>query len=243
MDFQTLEPDLYCLMNKHFTPGRPGPIKYLVVHHNAGVNLSTADCYRIWQDREASAHYQVETDGTIGQLVNDWDTAWHAGDAAANARSIGIEHANIGGAPDWPMSNETITQGAQLVAALCHAYNLGKPEWLSNVFPHSYFYSTSCPYQLAGAYLDQYMSLSQAFYSGIQAETTQTGKMTNFTDADRQLLKENNELLRVIRDQLTGPGSGYPGWPQTGGRTLVDTVAALGAAQNIDGCRDTKKAK
>ena len=62
MDFQTLEPDLYCLMNKHYTPGRPGPIKYLVVHHNAGVNLSTADCYRIWQDREASAHYQVEVD-------------------------------------------------------------------------------------------------------------------------------------------------------------------------------------
>ena len=104
MDFQTLEPDLYCLMNKHYTPGRPGPIKYLVIHHNAGVGLSTADCYRIWQDREASAHYQVEVDGTIGQLVNDWDTAWHAGDAAANRWSIGIEHANTGGAAEYCLS-------------------------------------------------------------------------------------------------------------------------------------------
>jgi N-acetylmuramoyl-L-alanine amidase len=245
MDFQTLEPDLYCLMNKHYTPGRPGPIKYLVIHHNAGVNLSTADCYRIWQDREASAHYQVEVDGTIGQLVNDWDTAWHAGDAAANSYSIGIEHANVGGAAeDWPISQETITAGAHLVAALCHAYDLGKPGWFNNVFPHSYFYSTSCPHQLAGADRDQYMSLAEEFYFSMQAgNTPQAGKMTNFTENDRQLLRENNELLRVIRDQLTGPGSGYPGWPQTGGRTLVDTVAAIGANQGIDGCRDTKKAK
>ncbi len=44
-------------MNKHYTPGRQA-IKYLVVHHNAGV--VTPRCYRIWQDREASAHYQVE---------------------------------------------------------------------------------------------------------------------------------------------------------------------------------------
>ena len=67
--------------------------------------------------------------------------------------------------------------------------------------------------------------------------------MTNFTENDRQLLRENNELLRTIRDQICGPGSGFPGWPQTGGRTLVDTVAAIGANQGIDGCRDTKKAK
>ena len=80
-----LEPDKYCLMNKHYTPGRPGPIEFLVIHHNAGIDLSTEDCHRIWQDREASAHYQVETAGTIGQLVNDWDTAWHAGNANANA--------------------------------------------------------------------------------------------------------------------------------------------------------------
>ena len=128
MDFQTLEPDLYCLMNKHYTPGRPGPIKYLVVHHNAGVNLSTADCYRIWQDREASAHYQVEVDGTIGQLVNDWDTAWHAGDSAANSYSIGIEHANTGGAAEgWPISQETINAGAPWLPPYAMPTTWGNP--------------------------------------------------------------------------------------------------------------------
>lgn len=242
MDFQTLEPDLYQLMNKHYTPGRPGPIKYLVVHHNAGVNLSTADCWRIWQDREASAHYQVETDGTIGQLVNDWDTAWHAGNANVNAESIGIEHANTGGAAaHWPISDETVDAGAHLVAALCHAYNLGVPIWESNVFPHHYFSQTSCPYLLSGSLREQYMAMARNHYFAIANDTSQ--KDTMMTESDRQLLIEIRDLCRTIRDQLTGPGSGFPGWPQTGGRTLVDTVAALGAAQGIDGCRDTKKAK
>lgn len=236
-----LEPDKYCLMNKHFSPGRPGPIEFIVIHHNAGIDLSTEDCYRIWQDREASAHYQVETDGTIGQLVNDWDVAWHAGNANANAASIGIEHANTAGAAaSWPISSETIDNGAHLVAALCHAYDLGMPIWESNVFPHSYFSQTSCPYQLSGALRDRYMAAARDHYFAMATNAT-SQKDTTVTESDRQLLIETRDLCRVIRDQLCGPGSGYPGWPQTGGRTLTDTVAAIAEKQGIPNTKDTMK--
>ena len=239
-NWHELEPDKYCLMNKHFSPGRPAGIEFLVIHHNAGVALTTEDCYRIWQDREASAHYQVETDGTVGQLVNDWDAAWHAGNAAANAKSIGIEHANIGGAAeDWPISDETIDAGAHLVAALCHAYHLGMPIWESNVFPHHYFSQTSCPYQLSGALQDRYMSAARDYYFAMANNISQ--KDLTMTESDRQLLIETRDLCRTIRDQLCGPGSGFPGWSQTGGRTLTDTVAAIAEKQGVPNTRDTKR--
>lgn len=45
----------------------------------------------------------------------------------------------------------------------------------------------------------------------------------------------------TIRHQLTGGRfTGYPGWPQLGGRTVVDAVGAIGAHLKIAGFRDTK---
>ena len=94
-NWDTLEADENLLMNTHYTPGRSGRnIDKIVIHHNAG-NLSIAGCYNLWQTREASAHYQVDANGRIGQLVWDADTAWHADDWDANITSIGVEHADI----------------------------------------------------------------------------------------------------------------------------------------------------
>lgn len=46
----------------------------------------------------------------------------------------------------------------------------------------------------------------------------------------------------TIRHQLTGGRfTGYPGWAQLGGRTVVDAVAAIGAHLKIAGFRDVKK--
>ena len=97
-DWRKLEADVVKLINKHYTVGRGGArIEFVVIHHNGGV-LSVEDCWQTWQTRPASAHYQVEASGRIGQLVWDRDTAWHAGNAWANARSLGIEISNSGGA-------------------------------------------------------------------------------------------------------------------------------------------------
>ena len=96
MDFDKLQADVNMLLTRHFTKGRSGhKLKFTVVHYNAG-DLTVEQCYNVWQSSEASAHYQVESGGRIGQLVNDSDTAWHARDWDANCESIGIEHANQG---------------------------------------------------------------------------------------------------------------------------------------------------
>ncbi|MGJ4070630.1 N-acetylmuramoyl-L-alanine amidase [Corynebacterium macclintockiae] len=167
MDWLNVEPDVYRLINKHYTPGRGGQqIKYIVRHHNAGI-LTIDGCWQVWQTRPASAHYQVENSGRIGQLVNDSDTAWHAANQLRNQQSIGIEHANCGGADqDWPISETVINQGARLAAALCRYYRLGRPEYGKNIRDHRETGQTSCPYHLAkgGKYHQAWMAEAQRFY-------------------------------------------------------------------------------
>lgn len=158
-----LEADVTKILNKNYSQGRKGRnIEFIVLHHNAG-NLTVDGCYSVWQTRQASAHYQVQSDGLIGQLVHDWDTAWHAGNANANLRSIGIEHADESTNP-WRISEACLDNGAHLVAALCFAYRLGRPAWKKNVFPHSYFYATACPASIQADQLNAYMDRAQKYY-------------------------------------------------------------------------------
>jgi hypothetical protein len=85
----------------------PRLIRRVVIH-----NISSAprnDCVRFdrindvvrgWQNpgRQASAHYLVDRDGTITQMVREANVAFHI--IGHNTRSIGIEHADICNKPD-----------------------------------------------------------------------------------------------------------------------------------------------
>ena len=171
-NWNTLTPDTQLILTKNYTPGRGGKqIKYIVLHHNAA-NLTTQDCYNTWQTRPASAHYQVEQTGIIGQLVHDQDTAWHAGNYNTNQVSIGIEHANDTLNPTWTISPQTLDNGAHLVAALCTKYNLGTPTWGTNVFPHQTFTSTACPGAIATTQRDTYMTHATYWYNVINNQPT-----------------------------------------------------------------------
>ena len=165
-NWETLLPDKTWLLTKHFTKGRGGEkVDFIVVHHNAG-NCTTEQLKNsVWDKREASAHFQVEKDGTIGQLVRLEDTAWHTGakDFVYNQRSVGIEHAN-NNFTKWTISDKTLDNGAHLVAALCHYFHLGSPQWMSNVFPHNYFKATACPGALNGPQREAYMAKAVSYY-------------------------------------------------------------------------------
>lgn len=202
----TLEPDKYAIVGAHrYTAGRARPIDRIVIHHNAGIRMTTEACKQLWDtSREASAHYQVEADGTIGQLVHDKDTAWHAANTDINARSIGIEHANISGPTRWQISDQTVEEGAHLVAALCVGYNLGRPTWGKNVFGHRDFASTSCPYQLAPGGEDHatYIGRAQYWYDQMTTKPQEEGPLMALSH------EEQVELLtgvREIRNALLAP--------------------------------------
>lgn len=179
-NWNTLEPDVVCLVGAHrFTKGRQGRRpRYMVLHHNAGVN-TTEGLRSFWNNaRAASAHYQVERTGRIGQLVYDNDTAYHAANWEVNLESIGVEVSNDGG-PDWSISAEAIEEAAHLTAALHHFFKWGRPVWGKTINPHSKYASTSCPYHLnkGGKYHDKFMQRAVYWYdamAGIVSPTPTT---------------------------------------------------------------------
>lgn len=178
MDWENVVADVQKILSVHYTPGRNGnSIDKIIIHHNGG-NLSVDGCYNVWQNRAASAHYQVCTDGTIGQLVWDKNTAWHASNWSANLTSIGIEHADCQSDP-WRISDACLDNGSHLVAALCKYYDLGRPEWGSNLFGHSDFAATECPASLAegGSQHDEYVARAQYWYDVMTGARTEEDDM------------------------------------------------------------------
>lgn len=81
--------------------GRGGKsVSYIAVHYT-GTNASGHNnlVYFSGPNRNASAHYFVDTDGTISQSVSERDTAWAVGNYDRNQRSISIECVSDGSAP------------------------------------------------------------------------------------------------------------------------------------------------
>lgn len=197
MDWRRLEADKTMIIPRHYTDGRQGrSIEGVTVHHMAG-DLTTEGCYGVWCTREASAHYAVEADGTIGQLVNDWDTAWACGNWEANLTTVSIEHANDMDRPGWHVHRAALESGAHLVAAVCLMYGLGRPRWLVNVFPHSHFQATSCPGELAGDQNDEYMSLAQRWYDAMLE-----GKDTLDDEEEEVTYEEMEQIAEMTVDKL-----------------------------------------
>lgn len=168
-DWNTLQPDVVCLVGSHrFTKGRGGkkPL-YMVLHHNAGVN-TTEGLRTFWNNsRAASAHYQVESSGRIGQLVYDNDTAYHAANYVVNQESIGVEVSNCGyAAQDWPISAEALEESAHLAAALHVFFKWGRPVWGKTINPHHKYANTTCPYHLrqGGKYHKRWMERAVYWY-------------------------------------------------------------------------------
>ena len=199
MNWNTLDADVNKILNKHFTKGRSGKkVNKIVVHYNAG-DLTVEGCYSVWQTREASAHYQVESGGRIGQLVWDSDTAWHASNWDANCTSIGIEHANKA---DGTITEACLDAGAHLVAAICKYFRLGRPQWLVNVFPHKYFAATSCPGQIYGSQKDAYIQRAQKWYDQMM-----NGTASSETKPSQPAKKSISEIAKDVIAGKYGNGA------------------------------------
>ncbi|WP_026941967.1 N-acetylmuramoyl-L-alanine amidase [Hellea balneolensis] len=82
------------------------PISLLILHYT-GMQSGKAALERMCDsEAKVSAHYMVEEDGHVFQLVDEDKRAWHAGvsewqgESNINSNSIGIEIVN--GGHDWP---------------------------------------------------------------------------------------------------------------------------------------------
>ena len=64
----------------------------IVTHWDAA--LSANSCYKILRNRGISSHFVIDNDGTIYQMVDTQNAAWHAGIYKVNQTSIGIDFSN-----------------------------------------------------------------------------------------------------------------------------------------------------
>ncbi len=120
---------------------REGQAIDMLVLHYTGMKSGAAALDRLCDaTAKVSAHYMVELDGTIYQLVNENDRAWHAGVSSWNAktninqRSIGIEIVNTGHDFGYvPFPEIQMAAGIKLCKAILGLYEI--PD--RNVVGHS----------------------------------------------------------------------------------------------------------
>lgn len=61
------------------------------------------------------------------------------------------------------------------------------------------------------------------------------------TDMSNERLDSIERKVDLILDQLAGPGGNFGGWPQLGGRTVVDALAAVAEVEGVTGAHDIKE--
>lgn len=179
--------------SNNYKIGRNGySIKYITIHHMAGV-LTAQQCGNIFKNgnRQTSSHYGVGKDGSIGQYVDEANTAYANGNWKANCEAITIEISNSSASGNYPVSEVTLNKAIQLIADIAKRNNLGKLEKGKNLTWHRMYKSTTCP----GEYL-----LSKMDYIIAEANKIISGADNSYNK------KSNEEIADEIIKGLWGNG-------------------------------------
>ena len=193
-------------------------IDTIVIHHNGGLSDEGArSTWYVSTGHGTSAHYQVTPDKIWG-CVGEESVAYHAGNYEVNQRSIGIEHLNNRGEPDWTIAEETYRNSARLIADIRNRYNL--PINRETIHPHQEFTATDCP---GGIDIDRLIQMVLELSGDIDNEE----QVKQFSESDQVF------LVRVVNDDLylrTGPGVDYPddGFCPLGTFTIIQVEEADG---------------
>ena len=110
----------------NYREGRNGTTVDRVVVHVMDGTLRGTDAWFANPASAVSAHYGVGANGEVHRYVPEADTAWHAGDAAMNRRSIGIEHEGRQPAtgPAWAPTNAQWMASVALCASACQRHGI-----------------------------------------------------------------------------------------------------------------------
>jgi N-acetylmuramoyl-L-alanine amidase len=132
------KPPVTWIPSPNFASRQNTPIDTLVLH-NTDATLTSAVNHFKDPSSQVSAHYLVDRDGAITQMVSDSDTAWHSGNKPVNQRSIGIEVVAWNNA-----TGTTASQEANLIQ-LCKYVLDTYSVTLARVLPHRDIKPTDCP--------------------------------------------------------------------------------------------------
>ena len=115
----------------NYTKGRSQKLRGIVIHHAASTSLNSIGQTFSNPNRHGSAHYGVGGK-EVHQYVDEANTAWHCSNWNGNCRTIGIEMTNSAGAPNWPVSDETMATTIKLMADIAKRNGFGKLTYQPN---------------------------------------------------------------------------------------------------------------
>jgi N-acetyl-anhydromuramyl-L-alanine amidase AmpD len=132
------KPPVTWIASPNFASRQNAQIDTLVLHNTDGTLNSAINRFKD-PASQVSAHYLVDRDGSITQMVSDSDTAWHSGNKEVNQKSIGIE------VVAWSSAAGTTAQQEISLVNLCKyivdTYSVN----LTQVLPHRAIKATDCP--------------------------------------------------------------------------------------------------
>lgn len=175
-------------------------------HHNAG-RLSLEDVLKVWRYRPASAHFDSDPSGNIGQYVRVAEYAWSCGNTQGNMESIHIEMANAELGPNWTVGEVTWKSAARLAGWL-FAKVIGEAPTRDNVHFHHHWYATACAGPFMDKVYDQLLSEVQKSYNHFKSGG---GSHNNKDRADRDSHREpiHKSLTQIAAEVWAGKwGSG-----------------------------------
>jgi hypothetical protein len=120
-------------------------INMIVLHSTTAATVEGTINWFLDRESRVSAHYVVDKNGDIYQMVRDECSAWHA--KAINSRSIGIEH--VATATDRLTDAQSMAS-AQLVRWLAAQYGIPAANVLGHRFAPCNEGTTDCPNHLFG---------------------------------------------------------------------------------------------
>jgi N-acetylmuramoyl-L-alanine amidase len=126
------------------SPSIPRTIDQIVIHHTATERLKAVLAWFQDDESDRSAHYVIDSDGTIYQLVAEENIAWHC--TGHNTRSIGIECV----AASRPLTDAQTESLASLLRHLMERYSLTHDAVTGHRFTERPFKPTQCPGHLFG---------------------------------------------------------------------------------------------
>lgn len=189
----------------HFGQIPRKPIDKIVLHHNGGCGSGVVP--NCWKTRQASAHYQIEN-GTIISCLDEDVTAWHCGAIGYdnNSHTIGIEHQNSTGVPNWLVSNENQEKSAKLVAEI--ATRRGIPIDRNHIVRHNEMPGTATDCS-GGLDIDWIVKRAKEIAGGVQpTPSTQKGEITmyliNCKDTKRWYLSTGTEIKYIKTTRVLG---------------------------------------
>ncbi len=133
-------------------------IDRIIIHTMVGTWQSAANRFGAY-GTQVSAHYGVKLDGGLVHWLEEYWTAYHAGNYPMNQRSIGIEHEDNGNYNGIRPDSLYQTSG-KLVADICKFYNI--PIDRAHILKHSEIIPTGCPDALD---IDKIITYAKAYTS------------------------------------------------------------------------------